>query len=128
MLNIMLMIIPRPQKYRLMRSCFHTSGANFSLAKTLCPWQPSGSEESMSCHGISIVTNSSRKTLIRKLENELGESIHICPDDNGKLLVCTNSLSKSDLVKRTHALQVELDAIRAQSVAVLLLRNEIKQN
>ena len=90
-------------------------------------------EESMSCHGINIVTNSSRKNLRRKIENELGESIHICPDDNGKLLVCTNSLSKSDLVKRTHALQVELDAMRAQSVALvakaaLLLRNDIKQN
>ena len=90
-------------------------------------------EESMSCHGITIVTNSSRKNLRRKIENKLVESIHICPDDNGKLLVCTNSLSKGDLVKRTHALQVELDAMRAQSVALvakaaLLLRNEIKQN
>ncbi|KAJ8414408.1 hypothetical protein AAFF_G00052780 [Aldrovandia affinis] len=90
-------------------------------------------EESMSCHGISKVTYSSMKNLHRKLEKELAESIHICPDDSGKLLVYGDSLSKSDLVKRTHALQVELDAMRAQSVelvakAALLLRNEIKQN
>ena len=90
-------------------------------------------EESMSSHGVSKVNNSSRKNLRRKVEKELGQSVQICCDDNGKLLVYADSLSKNELVKKIHALRVELDAMRAQSVelvakAALFIRNEIKEN
>lgn len=54
--------------------------------------------------------------LRRNLEKELAESIHICPDDNGKCILYAGNLSKSELVKRTYALQTELDAMRAESV------------
>ena len=90
-------------------------------------------EQSMSFHGVTEVTNSSRKNLRRTLEKELEGSIQICPDDTGKLLVYADSLSRSDLVKRTHALRVELDTMRAHSVKLvvktaILLRSEIKRN
>ena len=39
--------------------------------------------------------------LCRNLEKELAESIHICPDDNGKLPLYADNLAKSELVKRT---------------------------
>ena len=90
-------------------------------------------KQSMYFHGVTEVTNSSRKNLRRTLENELEGSIQICPDDTGKLLVYADSLSRSDLVKRTHALRVELDTMRAHSVELvvktaILLRSEIKRN
>ena len=90
-------------------------------------------EQSMSFHGVTEVTNSSRENLRRTLEKELEGSIQICPDDTGKLLVYADSLSRSDLVKRTHALRVELDTMRAHSVELvvqtaILLRSEIKRN
>ena len=90
-------------------------------------------EQSMYFHGVTEVTNSSRKNLRRTLEKELEGSIQICPDDTGKLLVYADSLSRSDLVKRTHALRVELDTMRAHSVELvvktaILLRSEIRRN
>lgn len=90
-------------------------------------------EELMLAHGVSKVTRSSMNNLRRNLEKELAESIHICPDENGKLLLYADTLSKSELVKKTYALRTELDAMRAASVeliakAALLIRNDIKQS
>lgn len=90
-------------------------------------------KEFMSCHGASNVTTSSINNLRYHLEKELADSIHICPDDKGRLLLYAPTLSKSDLVRRTFALQTELNNLREQSVdsivkVALLLRNEIRQN
>jgi len=114
-------------KNRLFRNFFCISVHNFSTTVR------KRFEEFMLSHGASKVPRSSMNNLRRNLEKELAESIHICPDDNGKLLLYADNLSKSELVKRTYALKTELDAMRAESVelvakAALLLRNDIKQN
>ena len=88
---------------------------------------------SMTSFGISHVKDSTKKHLRRKLEAEFAGSIHIIPDNKGKLLVYPDSLSMSELTKHAHALNMELRHAKTVNTgdvvkkAALQMRNNIKQ-
>ena len=61
--------------------------------------------------GFSQVKDLTKKHLLRKLETELAGSIHILPDDKGRLLLYC--LTMSVLAKATYSLKMELQHARA---------------
>lgn len=75
---------------------------------------------------------STKKHLRHGVESELAESIHIIPDDNGRLLLYPDSLTMAELVKTAYSLKMELQharSIKSEDVvtkAAVLMRNDIK--
>ena len=68
---------------------------------------------SMDSLGFSQVKDLTKKHLLRKLETELAGSIHILPDDKGRLLLYPDRLTMSELAKATYSLKMELQHARA---------------
>lgn len=58
--------------------------------------------------GVIQVAPSTKKHLRRKVEAEFGESLHIIPNDKGKLLVYPDNLTMDELVKVCQKLKDEL--------------------
>jgi len=58
--------------------------------------------------GLDEVKLSTKKHIHRKIKCESGESIHVVPDDKGKLLVYTDNLSLPRLVIENQKLKEEL--------------------
>lgn len=63
---------------------------------------------SIKSFGIDDVRDSTKKHLRRKLEKEFGESLHIIPDQKGKLLLYPDNLTVQDLVRENQTLRREL--------------------
>jgi hypothetical protein len=53
--------------------------------------------------GLEEVKTSTKKHIHRKLKNEFGDSIHMLPDENGKILVYPDNLTLIALVKETRS-------------------------
>uniref|UniRef100_UPI00358F0FB3 uncharacterized protein n=1 Tax=Myxine glutinosa TaxID=7769 RepID=UPI00358F0FB3 len=87
----------------------------------------------MESFGVNQVRDSTKKHLRHTLEHELAGSLHIFPNDKGKLLVYPDSLSMLELAKTTHSLKTELQHARAAKCenvitkSALQIRNEIKK-
>lgn len=90
-------------------------------------------QSSMKSLGVSQIKDSTKKHLRRRMETELGGSIHICSDENGKLLLYPDSLSMTELAKTVFSLKNELQHTRSLNSddvvtkSALLLRNDIKK-
>lgn len=69
----------------------------------------------MQSFGVSTVKESTKNHIRRKLENEFGNSIHIFPDDKGRLIVMPDSMSIYDLAKRFQATKQELEMLKTKS-------------
>ena len=69
---------------------------------------------SMDSLGFSQVKDLTKKHLLRKLETELAGSIHILPDDKGRLLLYPDRLTMSELAKAPYSLKMELQHARAK--------------
>ena len=86
--------------------------------------------------GLNEVKASTKKHIHRKIKGEFGESIHVIPDERGKLLVYPDNLSTSQLVKENERLKEELLAkkqntsnenMQMRNVSTIL-RNDVKQH
>ena len=62
--------------------------------------------------GLGEVKASTKKHIHRKIKGEFGESIHVIPDEQGKLLVYPDNLSMSQLVQENQRLKEELLATK----------------
>ena len=62
----------------------------------------------MQSNGLVCVRESTKKHIRRKVESEFGSSIHIFPDDKGKLIVVPDSMTISDIAKLYQATKQEL--------------------
>ena len=88
-------------------------------------------QSSMKSLGVSQIKDSTKKNIRRRMETELGGSIHIFPDENGKLLLYPDSLSMTELAKTVFSLKNELQQTRsvnsddAVTKAALWMRNDI---
>lgn len=69
----------------------------------------------MKYKGATDIKPSTRTHIRRKLEREFGSSIHIFPDDKGKLLLVPDNLSVFELAKMYHATKQELERWRKKS-------------
>ena len=82
--------------------------------------------------GISKMKPSSKKHVRRKLESELGESLHFISNEKEKLLVYPGSLSMDDLAIKAYNTNQELQHAEsvssgdAQTKVAIQLRNQIK--
>lgn len=65
--------------------------------------------------GETIVRDSTRKHIRRNLEAEFKDTLHICSDDKGKLLVFPYTLTIYDLAKENHQLKRELESAQSKS-------------
>ena len=88
---------------------------------------------SMHLFDITEVLVSTKKHIRRKLENEFAGSLHILPDEKGKLLVLPDNLSLYDLARHNQRLQAELDTFsnmpeNVVSKAVMQLRSDVVSN
>lgn len=72
-------------------------------------------ESFMLSSGITLMKDSTRKHIHRKLESELGNAVNIFPDDTGKLLMVPESVTLNDVVLENQNLQRELKVWRAKS-------------
>ena len=90
-------------------------------------------QSSMQSLGVSLIKDSTKTHFRRRMETELGGSIHIIPDANGKLLLYPDSLSMTELAKTAFSLKNELQHARsvisedAVTKAAWQMRNDIKQ-
>ena len=64
-------------------------------------------EAFISCKG-EVLKTATKKNFRRRLESELGDSVHIFPNDSGKLLLVPDSLSFKDVVLDNENLRKEL--------------------
>ncbi len=64
-------------------------------------------ESSMISGGVGVIRDSTRKHIRRRLESELANSIHIYPDDKGKLLMVPDSVQLHDAVLEIQSLRKE---------------------
>ena len=64
--------------------------------------------ESMKSLGIEHIKDSTKNHMRRTLENEFGTTLHFFSDDNFRLLVYPDHLSRCDLVKANQDLEKEL--------------------
>ena len=86
--------------------------------------------------GLDEVKPSTKKHIHRKIKGEFGESIHVIPDEKGKLLVYPDNLSTSQLVKENQRLKEELLANKQNTSkesmqmrnASTILRNDVNQH
>ena len=88
---------------------------------------------SMHSFDITEVLVSIKKHIRRKLENEFAGSLHIFPDEKGKLLVLTDNRSLYDLARHNQRLQAELDTFsnmpeNVVSKAAMQLRLDVVSN
>lgn len=90
-------------------------------------------QSSMKSLGVGQIKDSTKKNLRRRMETELGGSIHIFSDENGKLLLYPDSLSMTELAKTVFTLKNELQHTRSLisddvvTKSALLMRNDIKK-
>ncbi|XP_050710239.1 uncharacterized protein LOC126995010, partial [Eriocheir sinensis] len=87
-------------------------------------------ERSMIGRGISEIKPSTKKHLRRKLEREMGESLHFVPLETGKVLVYPDTMSRDRLVKQVYNMKKGLEDARVlnsgdMSKAAMQLRNQI---
>lgn len=68
--------------------------------------------------GVTSLRDSTKKNIRRTLENELGNSVDIFPDDHAKLLLVPQTVSRRDLVLENQNLLRELNIWRAKSTNV----------
>ena len=86
--------------------------------------------------GVTEVTQSTRKNLRRNLEHQFGESLSMCPDHNGKLLVFPYNLTVYQLAVENQRLKQEIEMIKAKTKdsdsilksAALYLRQAVKDH
>eukprot|EP00058_Branchiostoma_floridae_P000977 XP_002586465.1 hypothetical protein BRAFLDRAFT_106667 [Branchiostoma floridae] len=89
--------------------------------------------ESMKSLGIEQIKDSTKKHMRRSLESEFSSTLHFFSDDNLRLLVYPDNLSRCDLVKANQALQKELNTLKSLlnkdvvAKAALLLRDDIRK-
>ncbi len=82
--------------------------------------------------GVTQVAPSTKKHLRRKVEAEFGESLHIIPNDKGKLLVYPDNLTMDELVKVCQNLKDELKEHKSSisediiSQVALKIRDDIR--
>ena len=72
-------------------------------------------ESFMHSGGVEHLHDTTKKHIRRKLESELGESVDIFPDNEGKLLMVPDSVSFNDVVLENQMLQNELRVWKAKS-------------
>ena len=86
--------------------------------------------------GLDEVKVSTKKHIHRKIKGEFGESIHVIPDEEGKLLVYPDNLSTSQLVTENQRLKEELlankqntskESMQMRNVSTIL-RNDVNQH
>ncbi len=53
--------------------------------------------------------DSTRKHIYRKLQSELGDSVQIFPDNNGRLLIVSSNLSLQDVILENKRLHQEIE-------------------
>ncbi|KAK7143952.1 hypothetical protein R3I93_014956 [Phoxinus phoxinus] len=68
--------------------------------------------------GVTSLRNSTKKNIRRTLENELGNSVDIFPDDKAKLLMVPQTVSRRDVVLENQNLLRELNVWKAKSTNV----------
>lgn len=68
--------------------------------------------------GVTSLRDSTKKNIRRTLENELGNSVDIFPDDKAKLLMVPHTVSIRDVVLENQNLLRELNVWRAKSTNV----------
>lgn len=78
----------------------------------------------MHSEGITAVRDSTRKHIRRKLEAEFNDTLHMCPDDKGKILVFPYTLTIYDLAKENHQLKKELESAQIQSSEITSVINK----
>ena len=71
-------------------------------------------ESFMQSGGVDHLYNSTRKHIRRKLENELGGSVNIFPDDQGKFLMVPDSVTFKDVILDNQILHRELRVWKAK--------------
>ena len=84
--------------------------------------------------GVTEVKSSTKKHIQRKLVAEFGESLHMIPDDKGKILVFPDNLSLGEVVKENVRLKEELQVFKENmshnenmvKTVSLMLRNDVK--
>eukprot|EP00058_Branchiostoma_floridae_P015562 XP_002601050.1 hypothetical protein BRAFLDRAFT_102388 [Branchiostoma floridae] len=89
--------------------------------------------ESIKSLGIEQIKDSTKKHMWRSLESEFCSTLHFFSDDNRRLFVYPDNLSRCDLVKAHQALQKELNTLKSLlnkdvvAKAALLLRDDIRK-
>ena len=68
--------------------------------------------------GVTSLWDSTKKNIRRTLENELGNSVDIFPDDKAKLLMVSQTVSRRDVVLENQNLVRELNIWRGKSTNV----------
>jgi hypothetical protein len=63
-------------------------------------------ESFMLSGGVELLRDSTRKHIHRTLKSELGDSVHLFPDDKGKLLMVPESVSLQDVVLENQSLRM----------------------
>jgi hypothetical protein len=71
-------------------------------------------ESFMLSGGVELLRDSTRKHIHRTLKSELGDSVHLFPDDKGKLLMVPDSVSLQDVVLENQSLRRELEIWKAK--------------
>ena len=64
--------------------------------------------DSMKTFGVEKVQDSTKKNIRKRIETEFGNSLHIIPDDNGRLLLYPDNLTIQALVRENQSLKKQL--------------------
>ncbi len=84
--------------------------------------------ESFMLSNNKLLSESTKKHIRRKLENELGDSVKVCSDDKGKLLVIPGSLSLQDVVLENQAIHKELTVWKTKMSTVTTIVGQISED